>query len=158
MDILTNSFPYTTVLWLGKVVWKFLLGTLCMWSKPSGILVTWESVSDEILLGALDLDVYALFYSMVITELPADQAKLALEKLCLPVVTPLQVRLVCFWWIFFSELLLFHNTKQVYNVNNQEIISQGPDVLEKKLARELTVHIDRLAYIFRFDWHSQFIF
>ncbi|KAJ6882128.1 transportin MOS14-like [Populus alba x Populus x berolinensis] len=65
-------------------------------------------------------------FSMVITELPADQAKLALEKLCLPVVTPLQ-----------------------------EIISQGPDVLEKKLARELTVHIDRLAYIFRYVNHPE---
>uniref|UniRef100_A0A2P2MLQ1 Exportin-1/Importin-beta-like domain-containing protein n=2 Tax=Rhizophora mucronata TaxID=61149 RepID=A0A2P2MLQ1_RHIMU len=58
--------------------------------------------------------------SMVITELPPDLAKQALEKLCLPVVTPLQ-----------------------------EVINQGPEVLEKKLARELTVHIDRLAYIFR---------
>ncbi|KAJ6688080.1 TRANSPORTIN MOS14 [Salix koriyanagi] len=52
---------------------------------------------------------------MVITELPADQA---LEKLCLPFVTPLQ-----------------------------EIISHGPEVLEKKPARELTVHTDRLAYV-----------
>uniref|UniRef100_A0A2P2MLR5 Exportin-1/Importin-beta-like domain-containing protein n=1 Tax=Rhizophora mucronata TaxID=61149 RepID=A0A2P2MLR5_RHIMU len=59
--------------------------------------------------------------SMVITELPPDLAKQALEKLCLPVVTPLQ-----------------------------EVINQGPEVLEKKLARELTVHIDRLAYIFRY--------
>ncbi|XP_011028670.1 PREDICTED: transportin-3-like [Populus euphratica] len=65
-------------------------------------------------------------FSMVITELPADQAKLALEKLCLPVVTPLQ-----------------------------EIISHGPEVLEKKPARELTVHIDRLAYIFRYVNHSE---
>ena len=55
-----------------------------------------SALSDEIILRALDLDVYALFYSMVITELPADQAKLALEKLCLPVVTPLQVRFVSF--------------------------------------------------------------
>ncbi|KAG6754016.1 hypothetical protein POTOM_042024 [Populus tomentosa] len=85
-----------------------------------------STLSDEIMLRSLDLDVYALFYSMVITELPADQAKLALEKLCLPVVTPLQ-----------------------------EIISQGPDVLEKKLARELTVHIDRLAYIFRYVNHPE---
>ncbi|KAF9667797.1 hypothetical protein SADUNF_Sadunf15G0060800 [Salix dunnii] len=58
---------------------------------------------------------------MVITELPGDQAKQALEKLCLPVVTPLQ-----------------------------EIIIHGPEVLEKKPARELIVHIDRLAYIFRY--------
>jgi hypothetical protein len=52
---------------------------------------------------------------------------------------------------FFSEPFLFDNTLQVHNVNNQEIISHGPEVLEKKPARELTVHIDRLAYIFRFD-------
>ena len=43
-------------------------------------------------------------------------------------------------------------------MNNQEIISQGPDVLEKKPVRELTVHIDQLAYIFRFDCHSLFCF
>ncbi|KAJ6970394.1 transportin MOS14-like [Populus alba x Populus x berolinensis] len=65
-------------------------------------------------------------FSMVITELPADQAKQALEKLCLPVVTPLQ-----------------------------EIISHGPEVLEEKPARELTVHIDRLAYIFRYVNHPE---
>ncbi|GAB4860681.1 Transportin mos14 [Ancistrocladus abbreviatus] len=47
--------------------------------------------------------------SMVISELPPDHAKKALEALCLPVVTPLQ-----------------------------------------KGARELSVHIDRLAYIFRY--------
>ncbi|KAG5230070.1 transportin [Salix suchowensis] len=60
-------------------------------------------------------------FSMVITELTADQAKQVLEKLCLSVVTPLK-----------------------------EIISHGPELLEKKPARELTVHIDRLAYIFRY--------
>ncbi|KAG5230079.1 transportin [Salix suchowensis] len=58
---------------------------------------------------------YLRILDMVITELPADQA---LEKLCLPFVTPLQ-----------------------------EIISHGPEVLEKKPARELTVHTDRLAYV-----------
>lgn len=36
------------------------------------------------------------------------------------------------------------------NVNNQGVINQGPEILEKRPARELTVHIDRLAYIFRF--------
>ncbi|CAN0903230.1 Transportin MOS14 [Linum grandiflorum] len=64
--------------------------------------------------------------SMVITELPPDQAKQALEKLCFPVVAPLQ-----------------------------EIISQGPELFEKKHARELTVHIDRLAYIFRYVNHPE---
>ncbi|KAK9278154.1 hypothetical protein L1049_027713 [Liquidambar formosana] len=59
--------------------------------------------------------------SMVITELPPDHAKKALEALCLPVVAALQ-----------------------------EVINQGPDILNKKTAREFTVHIDRIAYIFRY--------
>ncbi|XP_048500147.1 transportin MOS14 isoform X2 [Beta vulgaris subsp. vulgaris] len=64
--------------------------------------------------------------SMVITELPPDHAKKALEALCLPVVTPLQ-----------------------------EMINQGPVSLGQKGARELTVHIDRLAYIFRYLNHPE---
>ncbi|XP_021733725.1 transportin MOS14-like [Chenopodium quinoa] len=64
--------------------------------------------------------------SMVITELPPDHAKKALEALCLPVVTPLQ-----------------------------EMINQGPVSLGQKSARELTVHIDRLAYIFRYVSHPE---
>lgn len=36
-------------------------------------------------------------------------------------------------------------------MENQEIVNQGPEVLNKKPARELTVHIDRFAYIFRCD-------
>ncbi|GAV74387.1 Xpo1 domain-containing protein [Cephalotus follicularis] len=64
--------------------------------------------------------------SMVITELPPDRAKDALDALCLSVVTPLQ-----------------------------EVISQGPQMLEKKHARELTVHIDRFAYIFRYVNHPE---
>ncbi|XP_021761729.1 transportin MOS14-like [Chenopodium quinoa] len=64
--------------------------------------------------------------SMVITELPPDHAKKALEALCLPVVTPLQ-----------------------------EMINQGPVSLGQKGARELTVHIDRLAYIFRYVSHPE---
>lgn len=64
--------------------------------------------------------------SMVITELPPDHAKKALEALCLPVVTPLQ-----------------------------EMINQGPVSLGQKGARELTVHIDRLAYIFRYVNHPE---
>uniref|UniRef100_A0A7N0U001 Uncharacterized protein n=1 Tax=Kalanchoe fedtschenkoi TaxID=63787 RepID=A0A7N0U001_KALFE len=48
---------------------------------------------------------------------------LSMETLCLPVVTPLQ-----------------------------EIIHQGPEVINKKIARELTVHIDRFAYIFSRAW------
>ncbi|KAL6978105.1 Transportin mos14 [Sarracenia purpurea var. burkii] len=59
--------------------------------------------------------------SVVITELPLDHSKKALEIVCLPAVTPLQ-----------------------------EIINQGPIVLRQTAARELTVHIDRLANIFRY--------
>ncbi|PPD92809.1 hypothetical protein GOBAR_DD10241 [Gossypium barbadense] len=62
--------------------------------------------------------------SMVITELPPEPAKDALEELCSSVVTPLQ-----------------------------EVINQGPEVLEKKHARELTVYIDRFAYVFRYVNH-----
>ncbi|KAL7258831.1 hypothetical protein ACSBR1_004859 [Camellia fascicularis] len=56
---------------------------------------------------------------VVITKLPSDLAKKALEVLCLPAVTPLQ-----------------------------EIINQGLMKLGQITARELTVHIDRLANIF----------
>ncbi|KAI8543531.1 hypothetical protein RHMOL_Rhmol08G0225800 [Rhododendron molle] len=59
--------------------------------------------------------------SVVITELPSDHAKKGLEVLCLPAVTPLQ-----------------------------EVINQGPLILGQTTARELTVHIDRLANIFRY--------
>ncbi|XP_010663227.1 transportin MOS14 isoform X2 [Vitis vinifera] len=64
--------------------------------------------------------------SMVITELPPDHAKKALEALCLPVVTSLQ-----------------------------EVVNQGPEILDKKVAREFTVHIDRFAYIFRYVNHPE---
>ncbi|KAG5153695.1 hypothetical protein JHK82_011664 [Glycine max] len=57
--------------------------------------------------------------SMVVTELPPDDAKRALEALCIPVITPLQ-----------------------------EAINQGPESLSKRPSRQLTVHIDRFAYIF----------
>ncbi|KAL9239561.1 hypothetical protein vseg_013870 [Gypsophila vaccaria] len=64
--------------------------------------------------------------SMVITELPPDHAKKAVEALCLPVITPLQ-----------------------------EMINHGPVTLGQKGSRELTVHIDRLAYIFRYVNHPE---
>ncbi|KAL0364625.1 UNVERIFIED_CONTAM: Transportin MOS14 [Sesamum angustifolium] len=64
--------------------------------------------------------------SMVITELPSEHAKKALEALCLPAVAPLQ-----------------------------DIINQGPLVLGQKPARDLTVHIDRLANIFRHVNHPE---
>ncbi|KAJ8772366.1 hypothetical protein K2173_027543 [Erythroxylum novogranatense] len=60
------------------------------------------------------------------TELPPDQTKQAMEKLCLPVVTSLE-----------------------------EVINPGPETLQKKPARELTIHIDRLAYIFRYVNHPE---
>ncbi|KAF5734726.1 ARM repeat superfamily protein isoform 2 [Tripterygium wilfordii] len=64
--------------------------------------------------------------SMVITQLPPDHAKKAVERLCFPVVNPLQ-----------------------------DAINQGLEMLEKKPAREFTVHIDRLAYIFRYVNHPE---
>ncbi|XP_042036286.1 transportin MOS14-like isoform X1 [Salvia splendens] len=64
--------------------------------------------------------------SMVVTELPSEHAKKALEALCLPTVAPLQ-----------------------------DIINQGPLVLGQKPARDLTVHIDRLANIFRHANHPE---
>ncbi|KAF8399370.1 hypothetical protein HHK36_015235 [Tetracentron sinense] len=77
-------------------------------------------VSDEDSLNLVDS------LSMVITELPPDHAKKALEALCLPVVTPLQV-----------------------------VINQGPGPLQQILARELIIHIDRLANIFRYVNHPE---
>lgn len=38
-------------------------------------------------------------------------------------------------------------------VNNQEVINQGPGALQQIIARELTIHIDRLANIFRYKRH-----
>ncbi|KAF5195980.1 Transportin mos14 [Thalictrum thalictroides] len=64
--------------------------------------------------------------SVVITELPPDHAKKALEALCLPVVSPLQ-----------------------------EVINQGPVAVQKIIARELTIHIDRLGNIFRYVNHPE---
>lgn len=85
--------------------------------------------------------------STVITELPPNNAKTYLEALCYPVVSPLQV-------IFISRVEQLIYTFVVdettdFVVENQEIVNQGPEVLNKKPARELTVHIDRFAYIFR---------
>ncbi|QCD80913.1 transportin MOS14 [Vigna unguiculata] len=66
--------------------------------------------------------------SMVVTELPPDDAKRALEALCIPVITPLQ-----------------------------EAIALGPESLSKRPSRQLTVHIDRFAYIFRYVNHPQVV-
>lgn len=64
--------------------------------------------------------------SMIVTELTSENAKKALEAICLPAVSPLQ-----------------------------EIINHGPVVLGQKTPRELTVHIDRLANIFRHVNHPE---
>ncbi|XP_027333974.1 transportin MOS14 isoform X1 [Abrus precatorius] len=66
--------------------------------------------------------------SMVVTELPPDDAKRALEALCIPVITPLQ-----------------------------EAINQGAESLSKRPSRQLTIHIDRFAYIFRYVNHPQVV-
>ncbi|CAE6255150.1 unnamed protein product [Arabidopsis arenosa] len=60
---------------------------------------------------------------MVVTELPLDQAKGALEKLCFSAASPLE--------------------------------EAAKEDLEKKHARELTVHIDRFAFLFRYVNHPE---
>lgn len=36
-------------------------------------------------------------------------------------------------------------------MNNQEVLSQAPEMLNNRPARDFTVHIDRFGYIFRCD-------
>ncbi|CAF2036984.1 unnamed protein product [Brassica napus] len=60
---------------------------------------------------------------MVVTELPLDQARSALEKLCFSVASPLE--------------------------------EAAKEDLDKKHARELTVHIDRFAFLFRYVNHPE---
>ncbi|KAM0892616.1 hypothetical protein ACQ4PT_025616 [Festuca glaucescens] len=57
--------------------------------------------------------------SVVITTLPPDHARRAVELICMPVINSLQ-----------------------------EIIQQGEDALQQVPARQLTIHIDRLSSIF----------
>ncbi|XP_031499892.1 transportin MOS14 isoform X2 [Nymphaea colorata] len=64
--------------------------------------------------------------SVVITELSSDQAKKALEALCLQAVNPLQ-----------------------------EIINQGVEPVKQLNPTKFTVHIDRLANIFRYVNHPE---
>ncbi|KAK7265742.1 hypothetical protein RJT34_33365 [Clitoria ternatea] len=66
--------------------------------------------------------------SMVVTELIPGDAERALEALCIPVITPLQ-----------------------------DAINQGPESLSKRPSRQLTIHIDRFAYIFRYVNHPQVV-
>ncbi|WOL09630.1 transportin MOS14 [Canna indica] len=58
--------------------------------------------------------------SVVIKELPPENAKKALELVCLPIISPLQ-----------------------------KFTNQGGEFIKEVPARQLTVHIDRLACIFR---------
>lgn len=82
---------------------------------------------------------------MVVTELPLDQAKSALEKLCFSAASPLEVRHLD----FLHGCLIYCQT---YNDGNCKSVNQeaAKEDLDKKHARELTVHIDRFAYLFRF--------
>lgn len=36
-------------------------------------------------------------------------------------------------------------------MNNQEVLSQAPEMLNNRPARDFTIHIDRFGYIFRCD-------
>lgn len=83
--------------------------------------------------------------SMVVTELPLDDAKRALEALCIPVISPLQVSVSVLRFIILILLMIVFS----YILFLQEAINQGPEILSKRPSRQLTVHIDRFAYIFR---------
>lgn len=82
---------------------------------------------------------------MVVTELPLDQAKGALEKLCFSAASPLEV---CHLDYLHGCLIY----RQTYNDGNCKSVNQeaAKEDLDKKHARELTVHIDRFAFLFRF--------
>lgn len=82
---------------------------------------------------------------MVVTELPLDDAKRALEALCIPVISPLQVSVCVLRFIKLILLMIVFS----YILFLQEAINQGPEILSKRPSRQLTVHIDRFAYIFR---------
>ncbi|CAN6310792.1 unnamed protein product [Urochloa humidicola] len=66
--------------------------------------------------------------SVVITTLPPESARTALELICQPVINPLQ-----------------------------ELIQQGDQVLQQVPARQLTVHIDRLSSIFSNVRHPEVV-
>lgn len=87
------------------------------------------------------------YCSVVITELPPEHAKKALELVCLPSVSSLQVSLD-------SIMSFVHVSKVIPCMSNpsseqQEITAQGGVAMQQLPARQLTVHIDRLACIFR---------
>ncbi|RWR88742.1 transportin MOS14 isoform X1 [Cinnamomum micranthum f. kanehirae] len=88
--------------------------------------------------------------SMVITELPPDHANKALEMLCLPAVTPLQCP-GCHRKLKFTS-----NAVKIWSflpTTMHDIIHQGSGSLQQVVARQLTIHIDRLATIFRYVNH-----
>lgn len=87
-----------------------------------------------------------LYYSIVITELPPEHAKRALELLCLPAINPLQV--LCQHFNMFCKAFSKAICSFIY-MNKQEITNQGGVSLQQVPARQLTIHIDRLACIFR---------
>ncbi|XLS78706.1 hypothetical protein HN51_062931 [Arachis hypogaea] len=92
--------------------------------------------------------------SVVVTELPPDDAKRALEALCIPIISPLQVGIGvqgCFCHTFFLNNYTF------YILLYQEAINQGPEILSKRPSRQLTIHIDRFAYIFRYVNHPEVV-
>ncbi|KAG2537503.1 transportin MOS14-like [Panicum virgatum] len=66
--------------------------------------------------------------SVVITTLPPESARTALELICQPVINPLQ-----------------------------ELIHQGDQILQQIPARQLTVHIDRLSSIFSNVKHPEVV-
>lgn len=80
---------------------------------------------------------------MVVTELPLDQANGAFEKLCFSAASPLEVRYLTFSMVLWYIVRLIMVCKSV----NQEAAKED---LDKKHARELTIHIDRFAFLFRF--------
>lgn len=63
-----------------------------------------------------------------------------------------QLLLLCRWAVFLLQIrytLIDHFT--YFCKVNQEIVNKSPEVFNKIPSRELTVHIDRFAYIFRYD-------
>jgi transportin-3 len=84
---------------------------------------------------------------MVVTELPLDDAKRALEALCIPIISPLQVSVCLLRFLVLLTLLMI--VFPPYILFHQEAINQGPESLSKSSCRQLTIHIDRFAYIFR---------
>ncbi|MED6148223.1 Transportin mos14 [Stylosanthes scabra] len=84
--------------------------------------------------------------SVVVTELPPDDAKIALDLLCIPIISPLQVGIGLQGCFCHTSSSIIHTLNILLH---QEAINQGPEILSKRPSRQLTIHIDRFAYIFR---------